>query len=186
MDKYSRHSNYKTSLIKPSILNLTKEEVPKHYGSLWNLGSKSFTYKQKPTLYGHNNINGICALDMERNHKENEAETLRQNSSNILQKNFNLKIRSKLEKRWKRALKELHKIDTIRVHKVDKGCGFAIVTHDTIKEKIKEQLGKATKTKREPTSRLTNKIQKKHFKLRRENKFKNKKKKFLCEPLYTQ
>ena len=62
------------------------------------------------------------------------------------------------------------------MHKVDKGCRFAIVTHDTIKEKIKEQLGKATKRKREPTSRLTNKIQKKHFKLRRENKFKNKKK----------
>ena len=27
-----------------------------------------------------------CALDMKYNHKENEAETLRQNVSNILQK----------------------------------------------------------------------------------------------------
>ena len=35
--KYSRHSNYKTSLIKPAILNLTKEEIPKHYESLLNL-----------------------------------------------------------------------------------------------------------------------------------------------------
>ena len=38
-----------------------------------------------------------CALNMGHNHKENEAETLRQNVSNILQKNLNLKIRSKLK-----------------------------------------------------------------------------------------
>ena len=36
LDKYSRHSNYKTSLIKPAILNLSKEEIPKHYESLLN------------------------------------------------------------------------------------------------------------------------------------------------------
>ena len=50
-----------------------------------------------------------CALDMEHNHKENEAESLRQNVSNILQKNFNLKIRSNLKKGERRALKELQK-----------------------------------------------------------------------------
>ena len=38
------------------------------------------------------------ALDMEHNHKENEAETLGQNVSNILQKNLDLKIRSNLKK----------------------------------------------------------------------------------------
>ena len=47
------------------------------------------------------------------------------------------------------------------MHEFDKGCGFAIVTNDTAKEKIEEQLGKATKAKIDPTSRLTNKIQKK-------------------------
>ena len=46
---------------------------------------------------------------MEHNHKENEAETLRQNVSNILQKNLNLKIRSNLKKGKIRALKELQK-----------------------------------------------------------------------------
>ena len=40
-----------------------------------------------------------CALDMEHNHKENEATFLRQNVTNILQKNLNLKIRSYLENR---------------------------------------------------------------------------------------
>ena len=35
-----------------------------------------------------------CSVDMEYNHKVNEAETTRQNVSNTLQKNLNLKIRS--------------------------------------------------------------------------------------------
>ena len=48
-----------------------------------------------------------CAFDMEHNRKENEAETLIQNVSNILQKNLNLKIRSNLKSDERRALKEL-------------------------------------------------------------------------------
>ena len=100
------------------------------------------------------------ALDMEHNHKENEAETLRQNVSNILQKNLNLKIKSNLKKDERRALKELQKNDKIIAHEFDKGCGFAIVTNDTAKEKIEEQLDKTTKAKIDPRSRLTNKIQK--------------------------
>ena len=115
-----------------------------------------------------------CALDMEHNHKENEAETLRQHVSNILQKNLNLKIRSNLKKDERRALKKLQKNDKIRVHEFDKGCEFAIVTNDTVKEKIEEQLGKETKARIDPTSRLTNKIQKRLCKLRKENKFTNK------------
>ena len=39
-----------------------------------------------------------CTLDREHNHKENKTETLRQNPSNISQKNINLKIRSNLKK----------------------------------------------------------------------------------------
>ena len=48
------------------------------------------------------------------------------------------------------------------------------MTNDTAKEKIEEQLGKTTKAKIDPTSRLTNKIQKKLCKLREENKFTDK------------
>ena len=59
------------------------------------------------------------------------------------------------------------------MYELDKGCGFSIVTNDTAKEKI-EELGKATKAKIDPTSRLTNKIQKKLCNLRKENKFTNK------------
>ena len=60
------------------------------------------------------------------------------------------------------------------MHEFDNGCGFAFVTNDTAKEKIEEQLGKATKAKIDPISRLTNKIQRKLCKLRKENKFTNK------------
>ena len=60
------------------------------------------------------------------------------------------------------------------MHEFDKGCGFAIVTNDTAKEKIEEQLGKATKAKIDPTSRLTNTIQKKLCNIRKENKLRNK------------
>ena len=38
LDNYSQRSKYKTSLIKPAILNLTSEEIWKHYESLLNLG----------------------------------------------------------------------------------------------------------------------------------------------------
>ena len=41
------------------------------------------------------------------------------------------------------------------MHEFDKGCGFAIVTNDMVKEKIEEQLDKATKAKIDPTSRLS-------------------------------
>ena len=75
---------------------------------------------------------------MEHNHKENEAETLRQNVSNILQKILCLKIRSNLEKDERRVLKELQKNDKIGVHELDKDCGFAIVTNDMAKQKIEE------------------------------------------------
>ena len=84
---------------------------------------------------------------MEHNHKENEAETLRQNVSNILQKNLNLKIRSNLKNDERRTLKELQKNNKIIVHAFDEGYGFAIVTNDTAKEKIEEQIGKTTKAK---------------------------------------
>ena len=174
LDKYSRHSNYKTSLIKPAILNLTKEEIPKHYESLLNPGPKFVSTNKNLPFMDIIRSTESCALDMEHNHKENEAETLRQNVSNILQKNLNLKIRSNLKKDERTALNELQKNDKIRVHEFEKGSGFAIVTNDTVKEKIEEQLGKATKAKIDPTSRLTNKIQKKLCKLRKENKFTNK------------
>ena len=111
---------------------------------------------------------------MKYNHKENEAETLRQNVSNILQKKLNLKIRSNLTKYERRALKKLQKDDKLRVQEFHKVFEFAIVTDDTAKDKIEEQLGKATKAKIDPTNRLTNKIQKKLCKLRKEKKFTDK------------
>ena len=91
-----------------------------------------------------------CVFDMEHNYKESNAETLRQNVSNILQKNLNLKIRSNLKKDEKRGIKRITKNDKTRAHEFDKCCGFTIMTNKTAKEKIEEQLGKAAKAKINP------------------------------------
>ena len=90
LDKHSQHSNYKTSLIKPAILNLTEEKILKHYESLLNLGPKFVPTNKNLSFMDKIRSTKSCALDMEHNHKENEAET---------QKNLNLKIRSNLKKR---------------------------------------------------------------------------------------
>ena len=59
---------------------------------------------------------------MQYNQKENEAETLRHNVRNKLQKNLNLKIKSNVPKDKRRLLKELQKNDKLRVNEFDKGC----------------------------------------------------------------
>ena len=74
---YSQDSNYKARLIKPAILNLTKEEIPKHYESLLNLGPKFVPTNKNLPFMDIITSTESCALDMEHNHKENEAETLR-------------------------------------------------------------------------------------------------------------
>ena len=56
-------------------------------------------------------------------------------------------MKSNLTKDERSALKELQRDDKLRVHEFDKGCGVAVVTDDTAKEKIEQQLGKATKAK---------------------------------------
>ena len=71
--RYSQHSYYKTSLIKPAILNLPKKEVPKHYESLLNLGPKFVPANKNLPFMDIITLIESCALDMELNHKENEV-----------------------------------------------------------------------------------------------------------------
>ena len=61
----------------------------------------------------------------------------------------------------KRYYQSYKRIINFRVYKFDKGCGFAIGTGDTAKEKIEEQLGKATKAEIDPQQMGSHKIQKK-------------------------
>ena len=75
---------------------------------------------------------------MENSCKENEAKTLRQNVSMILEKKLNFWIRSNLTKDDRRVLKELQRDDKLRVHEFDKGCEFAVVVDDTAKQKIEK------------------------------------------------
>ena len=83
---------------------------------------------------------------MEYNRKENEAKILTQNV-NVLQKKLNVKIKINFSEGERTALKELQRDDKLRVHKFDKGFGFSIVTNDTAKEKIEEQLESKQKPK---------------------------------------
>ena len=146
VDKYSQHSNNKTSFIKTVILNLTNEEILKHYKSLLNPGTKIVLTNKNLSFM--NIITSIksCPLDMEHNHKGNETETLRQNVSNTLHKNLNLKIRSNLTIDEQRAIKELQKDCKLRMQEFDKGCGFPIVTNDTVK-KIRRATRSSNKSK---------------------------------------
>ena len=89
-----------------AIIALTfKDEIPKQYESLLNLGPKCVPTNKNLPFTDIITLTESCALDMEHNHKENEAETLRQNETNL-----NLKIRSNLKKDQRRALKELQKM----------------------------------------------------------------------------
>ena len=72
--------------------------------------------------YQRRNTKALWVLHMQYNQKENEAETLRHNVRNILQKNLNLKIKSNVPKDKRRLLKELQKNDKLRVNEFDKGC----------------------------------------------------------------
>ena len=69
LGKHSRHNNYKTSLIKPAILNLTKEQIQKHYESLLNLGPKFVPTDKSLPFMDIITSTQSCALDMEHNHK---------------------------------------------------------------------------------------------------------------------
>ena len=73
LNKYSQHSYYKTSLIKPATLNLPKKEVPKHYESLLNLGPKFVPANKNLPFMDIITLIESCALYMELNHKENEV-----------------------------------------------------------------------------------------------------------------
>ena len=55
----------------------------------------------------------------------------------------------------KRHYQSYKRIINFRVCKFDKGCGFAIGTGDAAKEKIEEQLGKATKAEIDSPNGLT-------------------------------
>ena len=86
LNKYSQPSNYKTSLIKPAIFNLACEKIPKYYESLLNLEPKSVPTNTNLPFMDIITSTESCALYMENYHKKNEAETLSQIVSNILQK----------------------------------------------------------------------------------------------------
>ena len=79
------------SLLKPAILNLTKQEVNQHQLEP-NLGPKFVPSNKKPPFMDIVNTSEICALSFEKENQIENAEVLRQKISNVISKNTHFKI----------------------------------------------------------------------------------------------
>ena len=84
------------SLLKPAVLNLTKQEIPRHQLELLNVGPKFVPSNKKPPFMDIVNATEICALSLEKGKQIETAELLRQKISNVISKNIQFKIRSNL------------------------------------------------------------------------------------------
>ena len=86
----------------------------------------------------------VVALNLAYHNKKVDAESLRQNICQILNKSRNKKIKDTLSKEQKKASKEMRQINNnTQVYPFDKGSGFVVLSEGDAIKKIDEQLGKA-------------------------------------------
>ena len=159
------------SLLKPAVLNLTKQEIPRHQLELLNLGPKFVPSNKKPPFMDIVNATEICALNLEKENQIENAELLRQKISNVISKNIHFKIRSNSSFEQRAALKELSQNNVKKVYSYDKGTGFVILRNKDAIQKIEEQIGESIVSNTDPTPALTSKIQKHLTTLRKQQKF---------------
>ena len=159
------------SLLKSAVLNLTKQEIPRHQLELLNLGPKFVPSNKKPPFMDIVNATEICALNLEKENQIENAELLRQKISNVISKNIHFKIRSNLTFEQRAALKELSQSNVKKVYSYDKGTGFVILSNKDAIQKIEEQIGESIVSNTDPTPALTSKIQKHLATLRKQQKF---------------
>ena len=123
------------SLLKPAVLNLTKQKIPRNQLELLNLGPNFVPSNRKPPFMDIINATEICALSLEKGKQIETAELLRQKISNVISKNIQFKIRSNLTFEQRAALNELSQSNENKVYSYDKGTGFAILNKkDSIKK----------------------------------------------------
>ena len=159
------------SLLKPAVLNLTNQEIPQHHLELLNLGPKFVPSNKKLPFMDITNATEICPLSLEKESQIEYAELLRQKISNVTSKNMNFKIRSNLTFEHRTALKELSQSTENKVYSYDKGTGFVILNNKDAIRKIEEQIGESVVSNTDPTTALTNQIQKHLATLRKQQKF---------------
>ena len=163
----------RTSFLKSAVLNLTNDELPEHHKSLLNLGPKFVPSTKKIPYMDIITSTELCASNLERQDQRAESESLRQEVSDILLKNFNIKTTDNLTKNERIAIKEIKNNTDIKIYPFDKENGFTIINDADAISKIEEQLGKANVINYDPTQSFTRKIQNLLSKLRKEDKFTN-------------
>nr|XP_047132439.1 uncharacterized protein LOC105845309 [Hydra vulgaris] len=114
-----------------------------------------------------------CALELEQQNKQTQAEILRQNCSKILTSSLKLKIKDNLTKQQRLSLQNLKKHSHLKIYPFDKGTGFALLCENEAKAKLEEQIKNSKIIDYDPTPTFTTKFQKLLCKLRKQGKLDN-------------
>ena len=117
----------RTSFLKSAVLNLTNDELSEKHKSLLNLGPKFVPSTKKIPYMDIITSTELCASNLERQDQRAESESLRQEVSDILLKNFNIKTKDNLTKNERIAIKEIKNNTDIKIYPFDKGSGFTII-----------------------------------------------------------
>ena len=80
------------SLLKPTVLNLTNQEITQHHLELLNLRPKFVPSNKKLLFMNIVNTAEISALSLEKESQTENTESLRQKISNVISKNIHFKI----------------------------------------------------------------------------------------------
>ncbi|XP_065639519.1 uncharacterized protein LOC136072279 [Hydra vulgaris] len=118
--------NHPNQVIKPAILNLTNVILDKSTTELLNLGPNFVPLPKKiPYMDIITNIE-TCALQLEKLKKPTQAETLRQNCSEILTNSLKLGLKDNLTKQQRLSINKLKNNSIIKTYPLDKGTGHII------------------------------------------------------------
>ena len=84
------------SLLKPTVSNLTNQEIPQHHLKLRNLDLRpKFVLSSKKLRFMNVlNVIELCALSLEKENQIEKAVILRQNIGKVIYKNINFEMRS--------------------------------------------------------------------------------------------
>ena len=81
----------------------------------------------------------ICVLDLKRERKFSNAESLRQNISRIITKDMKKKHKNNLSFAERKVLTEMKHNTNISTYPFDKGTGFVVIKEKNALQKIEEQ-----------------------------------------------
>ncbi|XP_065667605.1 uncharacterized protein LOC136087909 [Hydra vulgaris] len=100
-----------------------------------------------------------CALQFEKLKKPTQAETLRQNCSQILTNSLKLKLKDNITKQQRLSINKLKNNSIIKIYPFNKGTGFALLNQNDASLKLEEQIKNSKIIDYDPTYTLTTKFQ---------------------------